>query len=76
VLLIDASNAFNSLNRCVFLYNLYYICPPLAITVSNVYREASSLFIDSQSLLSEEGTAQRDSLAMAMYALSTTPLIH
>jgi len=76
VLLADASNAFNSLNRRVSLHNLHFTCPPLAVTISNVYREASSLFIDGYSLLSEEGTTQGDPLAMAMYALSTTPLIH
>ena len=76
VLLADTSNAFNSLNRRVSPHNLHFTCPPLAVTVSNVYREASSLFIVGQSLLSEEGTTQGDPLAMAMYALSTTSLIH
>ena len=75
VLLADASNAFNSLNRHVSLHNLHFICPPLAVTLTNVYREAFSLFIDGECLLSEEGTTQGDPLAMAMYALSTVPLI-
>jgi len=75
VLLADASNAFNSLNRRVSLHNLHFVCLPLAVTVTNVYREASSLFIDGECLLSEEGTIQGDPLAMAMYALSTVPLI-
>ena len=60
VLLADASNAFNSLNRHVSLHNLHFICPPLAVTLTNVYREASSLFIDGECLLSEEGTTQND----------------
>ena len=71
----DASNAFNSLNRHVSLHNLHFICPPLAVTLTNVYREASSLFIDGECLLSEEGTTQGDPLAMVMYAFSTVPLI-
>jgi len=76
VLLVDASNAFNSLYHHASLHNLHYICPPLAITVSIVHGKASSLFIDNQSLLSKKRTTQGDPLAMAMYALSTTPLIH
>ena len=76
VLLADASNAFNSLNRHVSLHNLHFICPPLAVTLTNVYREASSLFIDGECLLSEEGTTQGDPLAMAMYALSILFLLY
>ena len=30
VLLIDASNAFNSLNREAMLHNIRYLCPELA----------------------------------------------
>jgi len=44
------SNAFNSLNQRVSLHNLHYIYPPLAVTLTNVYREAASLFINGESL--------------------------
>ena len=76
VLLADASNAFNCLNRRVSLHNIHFICPPLAVTLANMYRKSSSLFIDGEHILSEEGTTQGDPLAMAMYALSTVPLIN
>ena len=46
VLLVDASNAFNSLNRQVALYNLQYLCPSLATILLNTYRNDASLFID------------------------------
>ena len=35
VLLADADNAFNSLNRAVALHNIQYTCPPLATIVIN-----------------------------------------
>ena len=73
VLLADASNTFNSLNRNVFLHNIHFICPSLAVTLTNVYREASCLFIDGEYILSD---TQGDPLAMAMYVLSTAPLIN
>ena len=74
--LADASNAFNSLNGCVSLHNNHFICLPFAITLTNVYREASCLFIDGECILSKEGTTQGDPLAMAMSALSTVALIN
>ena len=36
VLLIDAENAFNSINRKVMLHNLKFICPIIALTQSIV----------------------------------------
>ena len=37
VLLVDASNAFNSINRNVFLHNVTIICPAIAMYVKNCY---------------------------------------
>ena len=75
VLLVDASNAFNNLNREVALLNIGRICPPLATIVVNTYRAPSELFVDGEVLYSEEGTTQGDPLAMPLYALATIPLI-
>ena len=38
VLLVDASNAFNRLNRRVALHNVSIICPSLATALINTYR--------------------------------------
>ena len=35
VMLVDASNAFNSHNRCVALLNMFQLCPPLATVLTN-----------------------------------------
>ena len=75
VLLVDASNAFNSLNRQVALQNIRRLCPPLATILINTYRAPTELFVDGDVLLSQEGTTQGDPLAMPMYALATIPLI-
>ena len=45
VLLVDASNAFNSLNCEVFLHNISYICPAISIFVENCYNSPSRLFV-------------------------------
>ena len=76
ILLVDASNAFNSLNRQVALHNIRHLCPSLANILINTYREPSELFIDGQVIWSEEGTTQGDPLAMPLYALATIPLIN
>ena len=75
VLLVDASNAFNSLNRSNALHNIMSICPSLATIVINSYRQHPQLFIDKEKLLSQEGTTQGDPLAMAIYAISVQPLV-
>ena len=74
-LLVDASNAFNSLNRQVALHNIRRLCPPVATALINNYRAPTELFVDGDVLLSQEGTTQGDPLAMPMYALATIPLI-
>ena len=74
-LLVDASNAFNSLNRQVALQNIRRLCTPIATALINNYRAPTELFVDGDVLLSQEGTTQGDPLAMPMYALATIPLI-
>ena len=37
VLLVDASNAFNSFNREAALLNIMHVCPALAIVLINTY---------------------------------------
>ena len=75
VLLVDASNAFNSLNHQVALRNISILCPSLAGILINTYRAKVPLFIDGKHLFSSEGTTQGNPLAMAMYAISVVPLI-
>jgi predicted secreted protein len=77
VLLIDASNAFNCLNRAVALHNIQVTCPILATYLVNTYRHPAKLFIaGGKTILSMEGTTQGDPLAMPWYSLSTTTLIN
>ena len=45
ILLVDASNAFNSLNRSVALHNIQKLCPSLACVLINTYRSPASLFV-------------------------------
>ena len=56
-LLIDASNAFNSLNRVAALHNVRVLCPIIATYAINTYRAPARLFvIGGKELLSSEGT--------------------
>ena len=76
ILLIDASNAFNSLNRSAALHNIRILCPTLATFAINTYREPARLFIiGGREIKSAEGTTQGDPIAMGLYAVSLQPLI-
>ena len=76
VLLIDAGNAFNAVNRKVFLHNVRIVCLEIATNVYNCYATSARLFIFGGSeLKSEEGTTQGDPIAMTVYALATIPLL-
>ena len=76
ILFVDASNAFNRLNRAVALMNIQRICPIISPILINTYRSEARLFVMGQVILSKEGTTQGDPLAMAMYALAVVPLLH
>ena len=76
VIFVDASNAFNNLNRKVALLNVQFICPSIATILINCYRRNTCLFAGGSVLYSREGITQGDPLAMAMFALATVPLIN
>ena len=76
VLLIDAENAFNSINRKVMLHNLKFIFPIIPTSIINCYATPSRLFIVGVGeILPSEGTTQGDPTAMRAYALGILPLI-
>jgi hypothetical protein len=76
ILLVDAANAFNNLNRRAALHNMRFICPALATILSNTYQSPTRMFVrGGGEILSKEGTTQGDPLGMAMYALAVIPLI-
>lgn len=75
ILMVDATNAFNSLNRQAALRNVLQLCPSLARVLINTYRADTELFIGGESIMSREGTTQGDPLAMVMYAISIVPMI-
>ena len=76
VLLVDAENAFDSINRKVFLHNISILCPAISTFVTNCYAIPARLFvIGSSEIKSNEGTTKGDHVAMAIYPLGITPLI-
>ena len=79
VLLVDAENAFNNLNRAAGLENIKELCPPFYQYLKNTYQTAAKLVIPGENnydiILSEEGCTQGDVGAMAMYGIAVKPLI-
>lgn len=75
ILLIDATNAFNMLNRSLAIENIKRICPALQNAASNSYSHPSKLFVNGRTMLSEEGCTQGDPLAMCIYGIAILPLI-
>ena len=80
ILLVDAENAFNNLNRIAALHNIKEQCPPFYQYLQNTYRKPSKLIISNSEghdyIRSEEGCTQGDVAAMAKYALGIKPLIN
>ena len=73
---VDASNAFNTINRSVLLRNVEIICPEVSLYMSNLYALRARLFITGgEEIRSNEGTTQGDPTAMSMYALAIMPLL-
>ena len=76
VLMVDASNAFNSINGEVFLYSTKVLCPTLATFIKNFCAIPSDLFVQGGKRLKLlEGTTQGDPAAMAVYASGIKSLL-
>lgn len=80
LILVDAKNAFNGMNRYVALHNVRYLCPEISLYLINTYRNPSRLIIKSDGsskceIASNEGTTQGDNLGMIFYALGMTPIV-
>ena len=74
-LLVDATNAFNSLNRAAMLHNIHLLCPSIATISKNFYRSTVPLHVSGTVIWSAEGTTQGCPLAMPLYAIAITPLV-
>ena len=76
VLLIDARNAFNTMNRKTALVNIQIGCPYIANYIINTYRKAACLILSNGDvILSSEGTTQGDPLAMPWYSVNSNLII-
>ena len=70
VLLMDATNGFNTVNRKALLHSVKVICPAVSTYVNNWYSLPFRLFVTgSGETTSEECKTQGDPTAMAMYTI-------
>ena len=75
VILVDAANAFNAVNRKVLLHNIRILCPEFSTIAINMYRSECRLFVGGTEISSQEGTTQGDNLAMSLFAIATLPVL-
>ena len=77
ILLADAKNVFNSLNRQSFLHNKSYLCSSIAIFVKSCYRTPLRLFIvGGTEFTSRKGNTQGDLVPIVIYSIGVTSLIN
>ncbi len=78
LLLVDAKNAFNSVNRMAALWNARVLWPRAARFVFNTYQGYSYLVLEGcpEFILSKEGVTQGDPLSMLLYSVAVLPLVH
>lgn len=72
---VDASNAFNKVERQLILDEITKRCPGLARWVHYLYGHDSQLFFGSFTVWSRTGTQQGDPLGMLLFALVLHPLL-
>ena len=73
ILLVDAENAFNNLNRRAALENIKELCPPFYMYLHNTYQKPAQLIINDKQrveiIFSKEGGLQGDVTAMDFLCL-------
>lgn len=78
-ILMDAANAFNSVNRMAALWNAQVLWPSCICILFNTYRGYASLLLKTSTdillIISREGMIQRDPLSMMFYFVTTLPLV-
>lgn len=76
VLLIDASNTFNMMNKMVFLHNIAMVCPTISTYVFNCYARPSRPFVFwGYKICPVEGTTQEGyPIDMPIHAIAVVPL--
>ena len=76
IIQVDATNAFNSINRKVLLHNISILVPEIATFTNNCYMKSVRIFVTGGlDIKSEEGTVQGDPIAMPVYAIGILPVL-
>ena len=75
VLLVDAENAFNSINRNVMIHNISVVCPAISIYVSNGYQSAARLFVIGGKRYCQKKELPKAVRHMGIYVMGVTPLL-
>ena len=71
ILLMDATNTFNTIKRQAALHNVGFLCPSISCMLISTYRSPVKLFvIGGGAIKSTEGITQGDPMVMAMYAVT------
>ena len=74
IVMVDAENVFNWINRKALLHNIEYLFPVNATLIYNCFAISARLFIiGRKELRLRKGTTQGDPTVMAVYALGWTP---
>ena len=75
--MVDATNAFNTINRQAALHNIGVICPAISTVLNNTYQIPVKLLVTGGGVVeSSEGITQvTPCLWRCIYALAVTPLI-
>ena len=68
--MVNASNAFNTVNCQAALHNISILCPALSMVLHNTYGAPTRLFVTGQGeISSRDGTTQGDPLALSIYVV-------